>query len=105
MSERKLPIDPAVAAALGEPTPTPDTGRKRPKYPSEERRSKATFDLGQDTIDAIKGIAADKSLQRGQSKVAQALLDWAVSSYQSGEIDLELEMRGPDDWRLRVVEK
>ena len=102
MSERRVPIDPAVAAALGEPEAT--AGRKRPLYPSEERRTKATYDLDTAIIEALKGIAADKGLKRGQSKVAQALLSYAVDAYREGRIKLDLDMRGPDDWRLVVME-
>ena len=105
MSERKIPIDPAVAAALGEPQPKSDTGRKRPRYPSEAKRTKATFDLDAATIEALKGIASAKGIKRGQSKVAEALLMFALDAYESGAVDLEIDMQGPDNWQLVVVEK
>ena len=83
--------------------PKKDAGRKTIRYPSEAARSKATYDLDQATIEGVKGIAAKERLPRGNSKVAAALLAWAVGEYEAGKIGLQLEQRGPD-WWLEVVQ-
>ena len=72
--------------------------RKRRRYPSEENRSKATYDLDGELIEALREIAVRERLGRSPSKVAQAFLAFAVEEYEEGRIQLEVEQRGPDWW-------
>lgn len=70
--------------------PQEESTRKRPRYPSEEDRSKITLDLDPDTIAAMREIARREGVGRYVSKVAQALLDYALEAYELGHIRLEL---------------
>jgi hypothetical protein len=81
----------------------PASDRKRPRYPSEEHRRKATYDLDRELIEAIRRIAAEEYLERGQSRVAQALLVYAVAQYDAGRLALERRSDGAD-WWLEAVE-
>lgn len=105
MSKRKTPYDPAVAAALGQPPPDKPPGRKHKRYPSEEKRKgrKATYDLDPSVIDAVGDIAAKERIPRNKSKVAEALLAYAVAQYEAGHLVLEVEHNG-ENWHVETVE-
>lgn len=78
--------------------------RKRPRYPSEENRTKATYDLSLEIIEGLRDIAVQERLGRRPSRVAQALLVHGVEMYEAGRIEFEVRQRGPN-WWLVVVEK
>lgn len=94
---------PAALARRPVDKPVPSS-RRRPRYPSEERRSKTTYDLATETSDAVREIAAAERLPRNHSRVAQALLDHAIAQYRAGHIALDVEQDGPR-WRLVVQER
>lgn len=70
--------------------PPEESTRKRPRFPSEENRSKITLDLDAATIAALREVARREGVGRGVSKVAQALLDYALEAYESGQLRLEM---------------
>jgi hypothetical protein len=84
--------------------PPEESMRKRPRFPSEENRSKITLDLDADTIAALREIAQREGVGRGVSKVAQALLDYALEAYESGQLRLEMRPVAFSN-RLVVVDK
>jgi hypothetical protein len=84
--------------------PTANGSRKRPRYPSEENRVKATYDLDEETIENLKRIAVLELRQNNPSRVAHALLRWAADLYDQGRITFKVEMDNPNDWWLEVEE-
>jgi hypothetical protein len=57
-----------VAAYLSgeEPTEALKSTRKRPRYPSEDKRSKATYSLAPETIDKVREVARLMSYAGGR---------------------------------------
>lgn len=97
--------DPAVAAYLSgeEPPEELQPTRKRPRYPSEDKRSKATYNLDAETIERVREIARLERFGKKQiSVVAEALLNFAIEAYEAGEIHLVVTP-DPDTWKAEVV--
>lgn len=81
-----------------------ESTRKRHRYPTEDRRSKITVDLDPDTIAQLREIAQREGVGKSVSKVVQALLDYALEAYESG--DLEFELRpAATRYRLEVMRR
>lgn len=99
-------ISALVGDANGETGKSPPRQRKHEAYPSETKRKgrKATYDLDPDTIAAVKDIAVQERVPRNQSKVAEALLSYAVAQYRAGRLALKVTQDG-ENWRLEAVEK
>lgn len=97
----------ALPAALSRrpPEKTSASKRKYPRYPSESKRSKTTYDLDAGTIEAVRQIAVQERLPRNPSRVAQALLNYAVEQYRTGHIALEVEQDGPRWWLVAEAQK
>lgn len=95
----------ATASTIDRPPPEPEKDeRKRPKYPSEKRRTKATFDLPAAVIQAIKDISAEEARGAAHpSKVAAAFLEYALNAYEDGRLQLIFEHDGPG-WRFVAEE-
>ena len=75
----KIDLDPSIAAALA-------AGPSQAKKPAANARSKATFDLHPETIQAIREIAEE--LEVPVYAVAQRLLDYALGEYELGRLEL-----------------
>ena len=85
--ERQRAVDPAVAALM---------------RPTKKRR-KATYDLSAETRAKVKEIAQRERFGLKQiSRVAQALLDYAIADYESGEARIEMKST-PIGWLPRIV--
>lgn len=98
--ERKRPLDQEglddyVKSALGR---VPIKKRKRPRYPSEVQRQKATYSIPRELHQGIREIAKD--LEVPVSDVARAFLEFGLRQYHSGELELEV---GPDYERRRII--
>lgn len=87
-------IDPTVARLVGM---NHRTERKRPLYPSEARRTKATYDLPRELQDAIREIA--RELNVPISHVVRAFLEDASKHYREGSLQLTPK---PDPSKLRL---
>ena len=98
--ERESPLeqpelDNYVRDALRRPV---EAKRKRPRYPSEATRHKATFDIPRELHDEIRAIA--KELEVPVRDVARLFLWRGVEGFRSGELEIDV---GPDYERKRVV--
>ena len=105
---RTVQLDPAVAALMsGEAPPkeqAPEPQRKRPRYPSEARRSKATYDLDPETIAKVKEIAMRERFGKKQiSVMAQALLDYAIAQYETGAMRIEM-VETQEGWKPQAID-
>lgn len=94
MSKRnrvEIELDSTIAAALAAKP------GQQSKLPATDTRSKATFDLDPETIQAIRDIAAN--LDVPIYAVAQKLLNYALEEYKLGRLELR---RKPvtTAWRL-----
>ena len=98
-------IDELVKGAKGATGKPPGEGRKKPLYQSEigRRGQKVTYDVGDVVIAAVKEIAIKERVAKNTSKVAQALLAYAIDAYNAGGIVLEVEHEG-SEWWLKAVE-
>jgi hypothetical protein len=115
MARQKVIIDPGVAAFLSgndkEEHPEAESNRKRRRYPSEEKRSKATYTLSPETVEAVREIAEQERFGLKQiSVVAEALLLYSVEAYRAGRVCVEMvpdgEIAGGQRWKpvLKEVE-
>jgi hypothetical protein len=78
--------------------------RRRPRYPTEDRRSKMTLNLDPETIAILRAITHDLGAGKRVSSIAQALLDYALDAYRTKQITLELRP-APIGFRFEAVEK
>jgi len=78
-----------------------ESSRKRPRYPSEDRRvqTKITVDLRPETVVTLRQIIDSQGI--GVSKTVQALLDYALAAYESGHLRFQSQ---PEVVRLEVVD-
>lgn len=90
------PVDPfagsptfQVANALMEDNGRGPHQRKKPRYPSEARRIKATYDLATDP--AIRGDIKEISARFGVTtgRLVCALLRHGLERFEAGELDVE----------------
>ncbi len=78
--------------------PEDDAGRKRPRYPSEVKRArrKITLDLEPQTKQSLRDVAQEVAGIKHLSAVSQALIDYALQAYHTGQIEVQPKMNGTD---------
>ena len=75
-------IDPTVAKLLEK-----GKGRKRSRFPSEEKRNKATWDLSPELIQRIRDVSRELGVP--QYALVEKLLTHGLDQYEDGELDLQ----------------
>ena len=75
-------IDPTVAKLLEK-----RQRRQRQRFPSEEKRNKATWDLTPELIERIRDVS--KELGVPQYALVEKLLTHSLDRYEDGELDLQ----------------
>ena len=75
----KIDLDSRIAALLA-------AGPSQAKKPAADARSKATYDLTPETIQAIRDIADEMEVP--VYAVAQRLLNYALEEYELGQLEL-----------------
>jgi hypothetical protein len=80
------------------PEEVEDAGRKRPRYPSEVKRAKRkiTLDLDPETKQDLRDVAQEVASIKHLSAISQALIDYALQAYRSGQIEVQAKINGTD---------
>jgi hypothetical protein len=86
----KIDLDASIAATLA-------AGPSQAKKPAADARSKATYDLTPEIIQAIRDIADE--LEVPVYAVTQRLLDYALEQYKLGQLELRRQAV-TTAWRL-----
>jgi len=71
-----------------------ESNRKRPRYPTEDKRSKITLGLDSETCADLRRITQEMGVGKQVTLISQALIDYALKAYKSGHIVLKPQV-GP----------